>query len=230
MTERSTSTPPDFAAVPDRPVPAGEGAGDPTGTSAADTASVAYTERLARLGGVSWKQWLDVQRPYRWNVRRLNLGRVLDVGCGIGRNLAHLDGNGVGIDHNPTSVATARARGFTAFTPDEFRGGPYDRPDSFDTLLLAHVIEHVQHATALELVREYLPYLRPGGRVLFICPQERGWASDATHVRFVDLAGLAALSAELGLTVERSFSFPFPRWAGKAFTYNEFVVLARKPS
>jgi SAM-dependent methyltransferase len=194
-----------------------------------DTTSAGYTERLARLAGASWKQWLDVQRPYRWNIRRMNLGRVLDVGCGIGRNLAHLDGNGVGIDHNPTSVATARARGFTAYTPDEFRTSPHAHPDAFDSLLLAHVIEHVPHETAVRLLRDYLPLVRARGRVVLICPQERGWASDATHIRFVDDAGLVELCHEVGLGVESASSFPFPRCAGRAFTYNEFVVRARLP-
>lgn len=194
-----------------------------------DTASVGYTERLARLAGSSWKQRLDVQRPYRWNVRRLNLGRVLDLGCGIGRNLAHLDGNGVGIDHNPTSVQIARERGLTAFTPEEFRHSPHAHPGAFDSLLLAHVVEHVPHETAVALLRDHLPYVRPGGKVVLICPQERGWASDPTHIRFVDLADLAELCREVGLPVERSFSFPFPRRAGRVFTYNEFVVLARVP-
>ena len=32
----------------------------------------------------------------------------------------------------------------------------------------------------------------------------------------------------LGLTVDRQFSFPFPRAVGKVFTYNEFVTIARK--
>lgn len=200
--------------------------GSPAST---DTASAGYTERLARLGGASWKQWLDVQRPYRWNIRRMNLGRVLDIGCGIGRNLAHLDGNGVGIDHNPTSVATARARGFTAYTPDEFRTSPHAHPDAFDSVLLAHVVEHVPHDTAVRLLRDYLPHVRARGRVVLICPQERGWESDATHVRFVDHSGLVELCHEVGLTVESASSFPFPRFAGRVFRYNEFVVRARLP-
>ena len=50
------------------------------GTEGAD-----YTERLQRIGGARWKRMLGSQAPYRWNIRRLNLGRTLDVGCGIGR-------------------------------------------------------------------------------------------------------------------------------------------------
>lgn len=201
----------------------------PGSSAPVDTASADYTERLTRLAGASWKQWLDVQLPYRWNVRRLNLGRVLDLGCGLGRNLAHLDGNGVGIDHNPTSVATARERGHTAFTPEEFRVSPHARPGAFDSLLMAHVVEHVPHESAVELLRDHLPYVRPRGKVVLICPQERGWASDATHVRFADFAALGELCREVGVSVERAYSFPLPRWAGRLFTYNEFVVIARVP-
>jgi SAM-dependent methyltransferase len=205
-------------------------AGDVPPAAPTDTASADYTERLDRLTRRTWKQRLDVQRPYRWNARRLNLGRVLDVGCGIGRNLSHLDGNGVGIDHNPTSVAHARERGFTAYTPEEFRDSPYSRPHAFDSLLLSHVVEHISHETAVELLLDYLPCVRASGRVVFICPQERGWVTDPTHVRFVDFAELEKLSREAGLSVERSFSFPLPRAAGRVFPYNEFVVVARLPA
>jgi SAM-dependent methyltransferase len=193
------------------------------------TAGQEYADRLSRLATARWKTWLDVQRPYRWNIRRLNLGRVLDIGCGIGRNLAHLDGNAVGIDHNETSVKTARDRGLVAFTPAEFRDSRYDVEDGFDALLLAHVVEHVSYEVGLHLLREYLPLLRPGGRVVLICPQERGWATDATHVRFVDFDDLARLIRDAGLQHERQYSFPFPRVAGRVFPYNEFVVVARKP-
>ncbi len=63
---------------------------------------------------------------------------------------------------------------------------------------------------------------------MFITPQERGYASDATHVRFVGFTESAAMAATLGLTVARQYSFPFPRSAGRVFTYNEFVTVASK--
>jgi SAM-dependent methyltransferase len=208
-----------MAAVEDvNPVPS-----DGTATSGAD-----YAQRLTRLAGRDWKQRLDVQRPYRWNVRRLNLGRVLDIGCGIGRNLAHLDGNAVGVDHNPASISTATERGLTAFTTEEFHQTEYARPGAFDTLLMAHLAEHVSRDVLLEIVGQYLPYVRPHGRLAFICPQERGWATDPTHVRFVDFDELELTSDLLGADVEKEFSFPFPRAAGKLFPYNEFVLLARR--
>ncbi len=42
---------------------------------------------------------------------RINPGFVLDVGCGLGRNLANIGGYGVGVDHNSESVAVACSRG-----------------------------------------------------------------------------------------------------------------------
>ncbi|MFN2608171.1 MAG: class I SAM-dependent methyltransferase [Acidimicrobiales bacterium] len=193
----------------------------------ADTRTGAYTRRLASLEGARWKQVLDVQRPYRWNLRRLHLGRTLDVGCGLGRNLAALAPGSVGVDHNPESVALARSRGLAAMIPEELEASGAPGADPFDSLLFAHVIEHMDEPAGRRLVATYLRWLRPGGTVAFICPQERGYASDETHVRFVDLADLARLAADVGLEAVRRYSFPLPRLAGRLFTYNEFVLLAR---
>jgi len=194
---------------------------------ASDTGSRAYAERLERLSGARWKRWLDVQAPYRWNLRRLRLGRTLDVGCGIGRNLAHLPPGSVGIDANPHSVAAARRRGLDAFEPDAFRSvGSGAAP--FDALLFAHVLEHLRPAAAEALVAEHLAFLRPGGRVVLITPQEAGFRSDPTHVSFLDLSALRALLARLGCEIERGYSFPLPRSLGHVFRHNEFVVVGRR--
>ena len=203
---------------------------DDESTQPASTRRAEYAERLVRKETAAWKRLLNVQAPYQWNLRRQGLGRTLDVGCGIGRNLATLDPGSVGVDHNAASVAVARDRGFTAYTSEEFVSSPHAVDGSFDSMLVAHVIEHMSAELGEKLVREYLPYVRAGGKVFFICPQERGYKSDATHERFTTNDDLAALARSVGLVPERAASFPFPRFAGKAFTYNEFNLLATKPA
>lgn len=192
-----------------------------------DTRDESYARRLQTKSDARWKQVLDVQAPYRWNLRRQELGRTLDVGCGIGRNLVSLAPGSLGVDHNEASILEARRRGLDALTTEEWETSDRRVEGSFDSLLLAHVVEHMDAATAREVVGSYLPYLKPGGTVFFICPQERGYATDATHVEFVDFDGLRRLAEDLGLRVERSFSFPFPRVAGRVFPYNEFCVRTR---
>jgi SAM-dependent methyltransferase len=191
-----------------------------------DTKAKAYTERLVRLQH-GWKQLVDVQAPYRWKLRRTLGDRVtLDVGCGIGRTLGALAPGSVGVDHNATSIQICRRRGLTAYTSDEL---PPPSELRFDGLLAAHLLEHLPAGAAPGLLREYLPYLRPGGRVMLICPQERGYASDETHLVFLDQPALRGICEEVGLRVLAQSSFPFPRAAGKVFLYNEFVTVAELP-
>lgn len=195
-----------------------------------DTRGEDYAQRLHDRETARWKRVLNVQAPYRWNLRRHDLGRTLDVGCGIGRNLETLGADSVGVDHNATSVELARERGLNALTVEEWEKSELRVPGAFDAMLVAHVIEHMPPAMGEQVVRDYLPYLKPGGKVLFICPQERGYASDPTHVRWTTGEDLMDLSTSLGLRPEKWRSFPLPRFTGKAFTYNEFNVVATKPA
>lgn len=195
----------------------------------ASTSDAAYAERLARLQLVGWKERIRGIDPWGWNLRHLRPGFTLDIGCGIGRTLSHLRGRGVGIDHNPEAVALCRARGLTAYLPEEFDASPWAVPGCFDALLYAHVLEHMAPPEADALLARYLPSLRPGGQVIVLTPQERGQASDATHVTFVDTECAATLLEANGLDVERRSSFPLPRRLGPHFVYNEFVTVARKP-
>jgi hypothetical protein len=135
----------------------------------------------------------------------------------------------VGIDHNLEAVAEARRRGLTVFTPAEFAASSFAMPGRFDSLLLAHVVEHMRFAEAIELVGRYLPYVRAGGKVILVTPQEAGYRSDPTHVEFAPAERLATLLDHLGIGVEQSSSFPFPRPVGRVFRHNEFVVVGRIP-
>lgn len=191
----------------------------------------AYAARLERLRSIWWKRLFDVQRPYRRHLCSLRLGLVLDVGCGTGRNLENLKdcGGAVGVDHNPHSVAIARRRGFEAYVPDAFRASPHAVPGRFDSLLLAHVAEHMTVDEGVTLLREYLTYVRHGGRAVLVTPQEAGFRSDPTHVVFLGLTSLDRLARAAGLEPRAAYSFPLPRLFGRVFRYNEFVLVADKP-
>lgn len=192
-----------------------------------DTKGEDYAERLQTLSGAKWKRVLDVQRPYRWNLTRLHLGKTLDVGCGIGRNLGNLSKESVGVDHNSHVIKAAQEAGFNAVTVDDFRRNKKKyAPNSFDSMLLAHVLEHMTTADGKKIIKEYLPYVRD--KVVIICPQEKGFTTDETHINFLNHKAIEDILESCGLTVVRSYSFPFHKVVGKAFAYNETVVVAQK--
>jgi 2-polyprenyl-3-methyl-5-hydroxy-6-metoxy-1,4-benzoquinol methylase len=192
-----------------------------------DTRDPEYAKRLATLESKGWKKFLDVQAPYRRNLRKLDLGRTLDVGCGLGRNLMNLE-NGVGVDHNDDAVRVARSRGLAAFTTSEWPYSGAAIHASFDSILLAHVLEHVSQEDSDEIIAAYLPYLRPNGKLVLICPQEKGFPTDPTHIRWVNDAELRATGDRHEFHEIRNYSFPFPRFMGKFFTYNEFVYVGQR--
>lgn len=192
------------------------------------TSEVQYTERLVRLSGSRVKKILNVQLPYRWNIRRLVKGFVLDVGCGIGRNLEHLRGNGVGVDGNSRSIEVARSRGLTAFTIDEFLQSEFATRDRFEAFLLAHILEHLSVEDSESVIMSYLPFIKSGAPVIVVCPQERGFRSDPTHITNLSSDAIKEILRNCGLTVEGARSFPLPRMFGTLFKHNETIVLAKK--
>ncbi len=136
-------------------------------------------------------------------------------------------GNGVGVDVSEAAVLFCREKGFEAYSKSEFDASGIASRHTFDSVLIAHVLEHMTRLEAVALLDEYRELMRAGGKVVLICPQERGYASDETHVNFQDSRDLIDIAHEAGLVVERAYSFPFPRRFGKLFVYNESVVVAR---
>ena len=156
----------------------------------------------------------------------MDLGRTLDVGCGVGRNLENLDGSGVGVDHNADAVASCRARGFVAYTTEEFAASE-DAATEFDALLFAHVLEHMPSAEATALgsfVSAVRPSARQGG-VHHAAGARLPVRLDARRSSWISMRS-SAIASECDLSVVRRRSFPFPRPVGRVFTYNEFVVVA----
>jgi SAM-dependent methyltransferase len=187
-----------------------------------------YARRLLADETRLWKRVLRVQAPYRRYLRRLRLGFVLDVGCGVGRNLLHLGGRGaaVGVDVDPEAVALARGRGLEAYTPEELAASPHGARGRFDSLLCAHVVEHMRFDEAAALLRRHLPSVRPGGRAVIITPQAAGFRADPTHVEAYDAPALRRLAAAVDLEPLVLESFPLPPAAGAVFRHNEWILVA----
>jgi SAM-dependent methyltransferase len=183
-----------------------------------------YALRLVALQSVTWKERLRFLDPYGWHIRVVCKGDVLEVGSGIGRNLRALKGRSLGVDHNKYAVEYANSKGLKSQTVDAFFAS--NPPEAkFDTLLMAHLLEHIDESTQKVIFEKYLPYLRENGKIVLICPQEKGFNSDKTHIRWVDHATQVNLLESLGCTQIKTRSFPFSRKYGKIFIYNEFVAV-----
>ncbi len=95
--------------------------------------------------------------------------RILDAGCGSGRNMVELNGFGevTGIELSPTSVAIARERG----VGEVLEGSVLELPfadQSFDLAVSLDVIEHLaDDRTALGELRRTV---KPGGALLVTVP------------------------------------------------------------
>lgn len=175
------------------------------------TEDCTYTIRLLKKS--LWKGLLDVQRPYRNHLQSLNLGK---------RN------GDVGIDHNVYLVQECISRDMTAFTSAEFIKSKYAIDESFDTILVAHVLEHLSEADASELLRSYIYLLKPNGVIMMITPQEARFRSDHTHLTMINYPLVKKILTEFCGTSITQHSFPLPKIFGHIFKYNENVSLGRK--
>jgi SAM-dependent methyltransferase len=95
--------------------------------------------------------------------------RILDAGCGSGRNMVELARHGTvaGVELSDTSVDIARARGAGEVVAGSVLEMPFDG-DSFDLSVCLDVIEHLEDD--LGALRELRRVLAPGGSLLVTVP------------------------------------------------------------
>jgi SAM-dependent methyltransferase len=116
--------------------------------------------------------------------------RILDAGCGSGRNMIELARHGVvtGVELSDTSVSLARARQTGEVVAGSLLEMPF--PDaSFDLAVSLDVVEHLQDDLAA--LRELRRVVAPGGSLLLTAPgythrslravaEQAGWAQVRT--------------------------------------------------
>lgn len=168
-----------------------------------------------RLAGDQPYRWLTmwVQKPRtgpgsmprtrkaRYRVTaRLCRGRVLELGCGDGHLAGMIAARGhevVGVDLNRPKIEAARRRypGVSFLTGDI---GQLQLPEaSFDTGVLAEVLEHVDEPTGARFLAIAWRLLRPGGRLVVSVPNE-DCIPHRNHVRTFDRGILRAMLRPLG--------------------------------
>jgi SAM-dependent methyltransferase len=95
--------------------------------------------------------------------------KVLEAGCGYGRHLQTLNGLGfdiTGVDVNPEIVRANREAGLRCFTAEEFS----QTKETYDALLMSHVIEHFLPKDLILFLDGYLDRLKVGGRLIIATP------------------------------------------------------------
>jgi SAM-dependent methyltransferase len=95
--------------------------------------------------------------------------RILDAGCGSGRNMVEFARHGTvtGVELSETSVCLARERGAGEVIAGSVLEMPFE-PDNFDLAASLDVIEHLEDDLAA--LRELRRVVAPGGALLITVP------------------------------------------------------------
>jgi SAM-dependent methyltransferase len=141
-------------------------------------------------------------------------GRIVDVGCGTGADLASFSPSydRHGIDVSATAIAFARERhGGVHFQVGALPGAGADTIGSADLVLLCDVLEHIEHDG--EFLRWLISTMKPAAHLLITVPADpRLWSPHDEvygHYRRYTEDSLSALWA--GLPVRVRLLAPFNR-------------------
>ena len=168
---------------------------------------------------------------YLRNMLREVRGRTVDLGFGAGQLLERLPPGSVGLEVNPHLVDDARRAGLNAVLYDSDAEQPLIGvvpPDTYSTLVMAHVLEHFENAEVfLRRLLRSCATLRIR-RVVLVVPGAKGYRFDSTHRTFVNMRYLTEhdlLSCE-GYMLSTHRYFPGNQeWIGRYYTFHEFMVV-----
>ncbi len=149
-------------------------------------------------------------------INALKPGRILDVGCGLGFLLSAVNDEWEKHGVEISSVAAKEAKKAGTIFCGTLEEAAYE-PDSFDAVVLYHVIEHMEDP--IKQLKEVRRILKPYGKLIVGTPDfECGLAKrfgdnfrllhDKTHRSLFTTTGLLKLLADLFFEVER-ISYPF---------------------
>ena len=115
-------------------------------------------------------EWLEARTPRR--------EALLEIGCGNGFFLGQARRQGWqevrGVERSSDAVAKAPPELEGMIVQDVMRGGLF-APESFDAVCLFQVLDHISNP--VDVLQECLAVLRPGGHILALNHNIRGWSA-----------------------------------------------------
>jgi len=120
--------------------------------------------------------------------------RIVDVGCGYGRNLRMLINAGfenvIGVEINTEIIKENIRRNLPCMSVDEFNSAA----ENCDVILMSHVIEHFSPFNLKEFIDGYLDRLNVGGYLVVATPLMSDYFyDDFDHVKPFHPAGILAV-------------------------------------
>jgi len=162
----------------------------------------------------------------------LGEGSILDLGFGAGAFLKFASGKGrkvTGIDSNDSFVAKAKDQGFKVALDDITTLSTIS--GSIENAVTDNVLEHLEEHQIDSFFKAFNSKLAPGGRLVAIVPDAKGYEKDPTHRTFVTQEYLTPICKKHGLTIRKYFCFPFNnRTIGKFFYLNMQIFVIERPS
>lgn len=160
-------------------------------------------------------------------------GPTIDFGCGVGELLRELPPGSTGLEINQATVEHCRRHGLDVMHYDALSDGwslstLAGEGRRYRSMVISHVLEHLDQP--LVAFNSLLKAARRLGvhRVLVIVPGKVGYASDPTHLTFVDAPMLESADAvaSTGFGHAKTQYYPLNKRAiGDIFIYHELRVL-----
>ncbi len=131
-------------------------------------------------------QFVDIVKPEN----------ILDVGCGEGRYAIPLAQRGykvTGVDKNCAQADHLTQYGVAVLSEGEF----VNESESYDLVLMSHIIEHVSSSELIEFMDSYLKVLKTNGYLIIATPfLHSGFYDDYDHVHPYTPAAILSLYSD----------------------------------
>ena len=119
---------------------------------------------------------------------------ILDVGCGNGTNMTILKNQGynniTGCDISHEMISICRHKNLQTIELEDLTQGH----QTYDVLLVSHVIEHIGYPQITDFLNFYLSKLRDGGKMIIITPLlSNKFYTDIDHIKPYNIDALLHL-------------------------------------